>query len=128
MHRLITTASLGLILLTACAPASATDLAIESILTHALADTFARDALRELCDEVGPRLSGSDGMVRAHAWAQRRLREAGCDSVWLEPVTVPRWQRGVEWARLTAPYDAPLTMIGLGLSDGDRKSVCRERV
>jgi len=33
-------------------------------------------------------------------------------------VTVPRWQRGVEWARLTAPYDAPLTMIGLGHSDG----------
>jgi len=129
MNRILTTACLGLILLGGCgrspAPMSnpmpvapTTDPVIESILAHALADTFARDALRELCDEVGPRLSGSDGMVRAHAWAQRRLAAAGCDSVWIEPVTVPRWQRGVEWARLTAPYDAPLTMIGLGQSDG----------
>ena len=63
MNRLITTACLGLILLGVCAPATATDLAIESILARALADTFARDALRELCDEVGPRLAGSEGMA-----------------------------------------------------------------
>ena len=118
MHRLTSTICLGLFLLGAFSPAAAADPAIESILTHALVDTFARDALRELCDEVGPRLAGSEGMVRAHAWARRRLAAAGCDSIWLEPVTVPRWERGIEWARLTAPYDAPLTMIGLGRSDG----------
>lgn len=106
-----------LALVSATALASETD-RHASIIRHALADTFARDALRELCDEVGPRLAGSEGMRRAHAWAQRRLTAAGADFVRLEPVTVPRWQRGVEWARLVHPYDAPLTMIGLGHSDG----------
>ncbi|HOX26054.1 MAG TPA: M20/M25/M40 family metallo-hydrolase [Candidatus Krumholzibacteria bacterium] len=90
----------------------------EAIITHALADTFARDILRELCDEVGPRLAGSEGMRRAHAWALRSLREAGADSVWTEPVTVPRWERGRESARLVAPYEAPLAMLGLGRSEG----------
>jgi carboxypeptidase Q len=98
--------------------AAATDPTIDAIMAHALADTFALDALRELCDEVGPRLAGSAGMVRAHRWAERRLAAAGCDSVWLEEVTVPRWQRGVEWARLVEPYDAPLMMLGLGHSVG----------
>jgi len=89
-----------------------------AIIAHALADTFAHDALRELCDEVGPRLAGSEGMQRAHAWALRRLGEAGADSAWTEPVTVPRWDRGHEWARLVSPYDAPLGLLGLGRSEG----------
>jgi carboxypeptidase Q len=91
---------------------------VEAIVAHALADTFAGTILRELCDEVGPRLAGSEGMRRAHAWAERSLGAAGCDTVWLEPVTVPRWERGIEGARLTHPYDAPLTMLGLGRSVG----------
>jgi carboxypeptidase Q len=91
---------------------------IGRILDHALADTFAHTALRELTDEVGPRLAGSAGMRRAHAWAERWLRRAGADSVWAEPVTVPRWERGREWARLTHPYAAPLEMLGLGMSVG----------
>ncbi len=123
-------ACLGLFSVLACGPVPepATDVAaptaasaspqLDAIIAHALADTFALDTLRELCDEVGPRLAGSDGMRRAHAWAVKRLTAAGADSVWLEPATVPRWERGVEWARLTAPYDAPLTMLGLGFSEG----------
>ncbi len=57
-------------------------------------------------------------MQRARAWAQAALREAGCDTVWEEPVTVPRWERGHEWARLTSPYEADLPMLGLGRSAG----------
>jgi carboxypeptidase Q len=57
-------------------------------------------------------------MRRAHRWAQRCLEDAGADTVWLEPVAVPRWERGREWARMTHPYDAPLTMMALGRSDG----------
>lgn len=91
---------------------------VEAIIAHALQDTFARDALRELADEVGPRLAGSEGMRRAHAWAERRLEAAGADRVWREDVTVPRWERGVEWARLTHPYDAPLQILALGRSIG----------
>jgi carboxypeptidase Q len=91
---------------------------IDAIVAHALADTFAHEALRELCDVVGPRLAGSEGMRRAHAWAERWLRDAGADSVWAEPVSVPRWERGQEWARLVHPYEMPLGMLGLGMSVG----------
>jgi carboxypeptidase Q len=116
-----------LLAVAACAPTDeprtvpappAGDLVLEAVIDHALRDTFAHAALRELCDEVGPRLAGSAGMRRAHRWAERHLRAAGADTVWLEPVTVPRWERGVEWARLVHPYDAPLTMLGLGRSVG----------
>ncbi len=91
---------------------------VEALMARAAVDTFAHDALRELCDEVGPRLAGSEGMRRAQQWALRRLAEAGCDTTWTEPVTAPLWERGVEWARLVHPYEAPLNMIGLGRSEG----------
>ncbi len=94
------------------------DATVARIVTAARQDTFALAALRELCTEVGPRLAGSEGMARAHGWARRWLAAAGADTTWTEPVTVPRWERGREWARLVHPYDLPLTMLGLGLSDG----------
>jgi len=94
-------------------PATAT-----RIIDFALQDGYAYDKLGELCDTVGPRLTGSDGMRRAIAWAERTMNAAGFDSVWTEPVTVPHWVRGREWARCTAPVAFDLVMTGLGLSDG----------
>ena len=87
-------------------------------LATIVADDWAYDTLGELCDTVGHRLAGSDGMRRAAAWAVRTMEEAGFDSVWTEPVTVPHWTRGAEWARCTAPVPFDLTILGLGLSDG----------
>jgi carboxypeptidase Q len=113
-------ASLALVLLVlASAPAAGSDTdPVAAIIDRALADTFTLEALRELCDEVGPRLAGSEGMRRAHGWAERWLAEAGADTVWAEPVTIPRWQRGREWVRLVEPYAMPLGMLGLGMSVG----------
>jgi carboxypeptidase Q len=91
---------------------------VAAVLERALADTFALAALRELCDEVGPRLAGSEGMRRAHQWAKRWLVAAGTDTIWTQPVTVPRWERGREWARLVEPYAIDLGMLGLGMSVG----------
>jgi hypothetical protein len=87
---------------------------VAEITSAALADEFAWGWLSTLCDVYGPRLSGSAAYDRAAAWAVSSLGEAGFDRVWTEPVMVPRWVRGVEWARLTAPVDEPLAVIGLG--------------
>ncbi len=115
------------LLLAACAgspPPNATDSTAipEAVMSDAnvadLADPWAYRTLAELCDTVGPRLTGSPGMAKAVAWAERTMREAGCDSVWTEPVEVPHWTRGHEWARCTAPVEFDLVMTGLGLSDG----------
>jgi carboxypeptidase Q len=107
-------------LLAAASPATgAVDPAVVARITAAAYDDgFASRLLGELCDGIGPRIAGSAGMQQARVWAQGVLREAGCDSVWEEPVTVPRWERGHEWARLTSPYAADLPMLGLGRSVG----------
>jgi carboxypeptidase Q len=91
---------------------------LEALIDSALTDPYAYEKLAELCDEVGHRLTASPGMKRAIAWSQLSMWQAGFDSVWTEPVTVPYWTRGDEWARCTAPVEFDLDMIGLGLSDG----------
>lgn len=83
-----------------------------------LADDWGYRTLADLCTTVGHRLTASPGMARAVAWAGSTFADAGFDSVWTEPVTAPRWTRGREWARCTAPVPFDLTISGLGLSDG----------
>ena len=91
---------------------------INSLLDAALEDDYTYDKLGELCDTVGPRLTGSPGMKKAIEWSVRSMKEAGFDSVWTEPVTVPYWTRGKEWARCTSPLEFDLNLSGMGLSDG----------
>jgi len=49
--------------------------------------------LKELC-KIGPRLSGSERSMKAIEWAEAKMKESGFDSVWLQPVMVPHWERG----------------------------------
>lgn len=91
---------------------------LEALIDAALADGYTYDKLGELCDVVGHRLVGSPGMHRAIEWSKRSMREAGFDSVWTEPVTVPHWTRGREWARCTEPAEFELVISGLGRSVG----------
>ena len=119
-----------LLLLTACsqrpqpsveeAPAGlpAISSSLQGLTDQALADSYARIKLQELCDTVGSRLVGSAGMKRAIAWSQEAMWAAGLDSVWLEPVTTQGWTRGQESAHLLAPIAAELEMVGIGLSVG----------
>lgn len=91
---------------------------LSNLLDACLADGYTYDKLGELCDTTGPRLVGSPNMKKAIEWSVRSLREAGFDSVWTEPVTVPYWTRGREWARCTSPIEFDLDLSGMGLSDG----------
>src|SRR5512137_512385 len=61
---------------------------------RALVDDTAYELVRSLTTEVGPRLAGSPGDVRAVAWAVQKLQSLGFANVHTEPVTVPRWTRG----------------------------------
>ena len=101
---------------------------MENLIDAALADTYTYDKLGELCDTVGHRLVGSVGMKNAIAWAQKSMREAGFDSVWTEPVTVPHWTRGREWAKCTAPVEFDLDLSGMGLSDGTKGAVLEAEI
>lgn len=50
--------------------------------------------LKYLCKEIGPRLSGSVGAAKAVAWTKRLMEDYGFDTVYLQEVTVPHWERG----------------------------------
>jgi len=80
---------------------------VERIFAGALASTRAHATLTELCRVAPKRLSGSPGAERAVAWAADAMRAAGLENVRLEPVRVPRWERGeVERLVIVAPESA----------------------
>ncbi|KAA0255107.1 MAG: peptidase M28 family protein [Acidobacteria bacterium] len=87
---------------------------VQELLERAARGTRAAEWTRRLCDEVGPRLSGSPGDRAAVAWAQRVMREIGLTGVRAEPVTVPRWKRGEETGEVLAPYRHRLVLTALG--------------
>ena len=63
----------------------------------ALKDDWAYQRLAELCDRIGPRLSGSAQAEAAVVQVATALRDAGL-TVTLQPAKVPHWVRGEEQA------------------------------
>jgi carboxypeptidase Q len=90
----------------------------DRIIAAALADSAAWNRLAELTDRFGHRISGSASLERAIDWILAEMRKDGLQNVRGEPVMVPHWVRGEEWARLVRPRETPLNMIGLGRSIG----------
>ncbi len=71
--------------------------------------------LEYLTDVIGPRLTGSDRLVRAHAWAESTMTAAGLTNVHREAYDFgPSWTRGVESARLLTQNGAMLRVAGIG--------------
>jgi carboxypeptidase Q len=74
--------------------------------------------LTDLVDLHGPRITGSPALEKALTWAAAQMRDDGLDDVHLEPVAVPHWIRGDEWARIVRPVERPMALLGLGGSVG----------
>ena len=83
----------------------------------ALTDEVGWEKLTYLTTRIGHRLSGSSGLERAIEWAEAEMRAEGLD-VTLQPVMVPHWVRGEEHARVVAPVERRLSILGLGNSVG----------
>ena len=88
------------------------------ILGRALVDDGAWRRLEHLTTRIGHRLSGSPGLELAIRWAAEGMQADGLENVRLQPVKVPRWVRGREWARVVSPVARELPMLGLGMSVG----------
>jgi carboxypeptidase Q len=88
------------------------------IIQEATGNQFAWNRLAELTDTYGNRLSGSENLNRAIAWAVETMKNDGFDNVHTEKVMVPRWVRGVESATIIDPPEHPMAMLGLGNSVG----------
>ena len=64
------------------------------IYNTALLDGKTYEWLEHLSNQIGGRLSGSFNAQRAVEWAKEELESLELDSVWLQPVMVPKWVRG----------------------------------
>lgn len=87
-----------------------------------VSNTWVYDHLAQLADDYGPRFSGSDALEAALDWvvetAQREGGNGTLYNVTTEPVMVPAWHRGAEWATLRTPTrNKTLHMVGLGMSN-----------
>ncbi len=88
------------------------------IIGAALTSDTAYRRLAWLTDRIGNRLSGSENLERAVAWAVTEMKRDGLDNVRAEKVSVPHWVRGAESLELLEPESRRLPMLGLGNSVG----------
>jgi carboxypeptidase Q len=84
------------------------------LIAAATADQFAWDRLAELTDTYGARLTGSDNLTRALAWAQDTMKQDGLERVRTEQVMAPRWVRGQESLEIVDPPHHVIPLLGLG--------------
>jgi len=73
---------------------------LRKVQQAALASDYGYERLAYLCNNIGPRLSGSAQANQAAKYVADELRKLGLD-VRLEKVMVPHWVRGVETAEIT---------------------------
>jgi carboxypeptidase Q len=86
----------------------------DKLMKAATADQFGWDRTAELTDTYGQRISGSDNLNRAIAWAVETMKKDGLDNVHTERVMVPKWVRGAESLEITNPPHHVVPMLGLG--------------
>lgn len=81
------------------------------LAARALGDTPIFDDLKELCDGIGGRPTGSPAAFRSIEWAARKFQAAGLDRVSLEPFKIPNlWLPIVSEASATALEQFPIRL------------------
>ncbi len=90
------------------------------IADEVLTNGTAYSNLHDLTKNIGARLSGSDAYEKAVDWAVLKLKEAGADKVWKQPVMVPVWYRGAESLYIKEKNGSwtAVNMLSLGNSEG----------
>jgi carboxypeptidase Q len=88
------------------------------LVAAARTSPVAYETLASLCDEVGPRLSGSPGYDLAVQWAVSRMKAAGLSNVHTERAMVRHWVRGEGHAEVLLPFQRALHVAALGGSVG----------
>jgi carboxypeptidase Q len=100
-------------------PAQEDSVMIRKIANEILTNGKAYDNLRVLTKQVGARLAGSPGMVKAESWGAKTMKESGAAKTWLQECMVPHWVRGGK-DEATADYadSRSLDIVALGNSVG----------
>lgn len=69
--------------------------------------------LDHLSNKIGGRLSGSVNASRAVEYTKSELEQLGIDKVWLQPVMVPKWTRGVKEYAYVQPSEGPTQVVNI---------------
>jgi len=118
---------LAALLLSLLGPASAQNddsVTIKRIANEIMARGTAYENLRHLCKKVGPRLSGSPQAQKAVEATYQMLKDAGADTVYLQPCMVPHWVRGEKeegYIQVANGAKYQLKLCALGNSEGTGK-------
>ena len=95
---------------------------LRKIYDAALTQGRGYDWLEYLCERIGHRLSGTPQAAAAVEYTRQMLDTMGLDRVWLQPCTVPHWERGEpEQARIVNSRKmgtVDLHVVALGNSEG----------
>lgn len=93
-------------------------LIIRQIYDIALTEGQSHAWLKGLTTEGFGRLAGSEAAEKAVGYTRRMLETVGVDSVWLQPCTVPHWNRGEqEQVRLLLPDKKTVELNALALGN-----------
>lgn len=98
---------------------------IKKISDDVMRNGQAYENLRYLCKKIGPRLSGSANAQKAVEATARMLKEAGADTVYMQPCMVPHWVRGEKekgYVQLANGSKHNLKLCALGNSVGTPKA------
>ncbi len=95
----------------------AASVAAQRLAGRAMGTTPMLGDLRELCDRIGGRPTGSPACERAVRWAAEKFRAAGVDAVSLEPYTAPAlWLGGSAEGRCLTPEQFPIRLVAAPFS------------
>ena len=86
---------------------------IRKLFNEALSRGKAYEDLRSLCKDVGARLSGSAEAEMAVHWGYQRLKSYNFDTVYLQEVMVPHWERGTKEAAWFSLPDGTITKVNI---------------
>ena len=67
---------------------------INTFYSDALEKRESYELLRVLSKDIGARPSGSEGAKKAVLWSKKVMEDYGFDTVYLQEVMVPHWERG----------------------------------
>lgn len=90
--------------------------AIIDLAVYGKAQNRSYERLAVFADTIGPRLSGSANLDAAIKYMYNALQKDGLENVHLEPVKVPHWERGEEFAMMLEPRNHSIAILGLGSS------------
>ena len=94
---------------------------IRRIYDEALLRGHAYENLRQLCKDIGPRLSGSAQAQMAVDWSYEKMKAYHFDKVTKQAITVPHWERGTTeaaWFRADKGAMVKVQLLALGGSIG----------